>query len=209
MVSKQQLIAWLQQLQVVYAENKAYLTDLDSAIGDADHGTNMARGFGKVAEKLPSLQDKPIGALLKDVGMVLVSSVGGASGPLYGTFFMRAGMALKASNDSLDKEQILLLFNAGLAGVQQRGKAELEDKTMLDALIPAVKALETALEADDDLASALAKATAAAELGMKATIPLIARKGRASYLGERSRDHQDPGATSTYLLFKTAQATWV
>ena len=207
MVSKDAVLTWLRDLADVYAENRAYLTKLDSDIGDADHGINMDRGFKKVIEKLPDFEDKDIGALLKGVGMTLVSTVGGASGPLYGTFFMRAGMATDGK-DELGPEDILALFDAGYQGILQRGKAELGDKTMVDAMHPAVDALRSAVEAGQPLAEALRSARDAAEGGMHATTPLQARKGRASYLGERSIGHQDPGATSTYLLFRTTYDVW-
>ncbi len=207
MVTKQDILDWISDLAAVYDENRQYLTKLDSAIGDADHGINMDRGFKKVMEKLPDSADKDIGAILKAVGMTLVSTVGGASGPLYGTFFMRAGMAVD-SKDELSSQDVVEMFEAALQGVLMRGKAELEDKTMVDALTPAVEALKESVAAGEDLSVGLAKATDAAEAGMEATIPLVARKGRASYLGERSAGHQDPGATSTYLLIKAASETF-
>jgi dihydroxyacetone kinase-like protein len=203
MVTKQDILDWISDLAAVYDENRQYLTKLDSAIGDADHGINMDRGFKKVMEKLPDSADKDIGAILKAVGMTLVSTVGGAAGPLYGTFFMRAGMAVDGK-DELTPQDVVAMFDAALQGVVMRGKAELEDKTMVDALTPAVEALKESVAADEDLSAGLAKATAAAEAGMKATIPLVAKKGRASYLGERSAGHQDPGATSSYMLMKAA-----
>jgi dihydroxyacetone kinase-like protein len=207
MVTKQDILDWISDLAAVYDENRQYLTKLDSAIGDADHGINMDRGFKKVMEKLPDSADKDIGAILKAVGMTLVSTVGGASGPLYGTFFMRAGMAVD-SKDELSSQDVVEMFEAALQGVIMRGKAELEDKTMVDALTPAVEALKESVAAGEDLSAGLAKATDAAEAGMEATIPLVAKKGRASYLGERSAGHQDPGATSTYLLIKAASETF-
>jgi dihydroxyacetone kinase-like protein len=203
MVTKQDILDWISDLAAVYDENRQYLTKLDSAIGDADHGINMDRGFKKVMEKLPDSADKDIGAILKAVGMTLVSTVGGAAGPLYGTFFMRAGMAVD-NKDELSSQDVAEMFESALQGVLQRGKARLEDKTMVDALTPAVEALKESVAAGEDLSAGLAKATDAAEEGMKATIPLVAKKGRASYLGERSAGHQDPGATSTYLLIKAA-----
>jgi dihydroxyacetone kinase-like protein len=207
MVSKASVIAWIRKLADVYRDNRQYLSQLDSPIGDADHGINMDRGFQKVLEKLPDMESKDIGAILKTVGMTLVSTVGGAGGPLYGTLFMRAGMAVDGKEE-LSAGDLVPLFEAALEGVVQRGKAELNDKTMVDALTPAVAALKEAVGKGDSLSQVLAKATGAAETGMKATIPLQARKGRASYLGERSIGHQDPGATSTYLLFKTAAEVW-
>lgn len=207
MVTRKHILEWLRLLAQTYSESRSYLTELDSAIGDADHGANMVRGFEKVAEKIPSYHDKSLDAIFKDVGMVLVSTVGGASGPLYGTFFMRAAAPL-TGEEKITPDRVQALFEAGLEGMIQRGKAELQDKTMLDALIPAVEALKAAFADGQDISSALAKATDAAEAGMNATIQLQARKGRASYLGERSIGHQDPGATSIYMLIKAAYDTW-
>jgi len=186
----------------VIHENKEYLTELDSAIGDADHGINMDRGFQSVLKKLPSVEDKDAGTILKTAGMALVSSVGGAGGPLYGTAFMQAGMAV-AGKYELEAEDILAALEAALKGVVMRGKANLGDKTMVDAITPAVAAMREALRNGAGTAEALEQATAAAEKGMKDTIPMLAKKGRASYLGERSIGHQDPGATSSYLLIRT------
>lgn len=207
MVTKQDVLKWLHRYAEVLAEQKDYLTQLDAAIGDADHGINMDRGFQAVIAQLPGVEDKDIGAILKKVGMVLVSTVGGAGGPLYGTLFLRMGMTVNGK-EALSAEDVLKMFEAALDGVKQRGKAQVGDKTMVDAITPAVEALRDALAAGDDLRTALEKATAAAEEGMKATIPMVARKGRASYLGERSAGHQDPGATSSFYLFKCAQETW-
>jgi len=207
MVTKDDVLKWIRHYTDVILENKEYLTQLDAAIGDADHGINMDRGFTAVMAQLPTVEDKDIGTILKKVGMVLVSTVGGAGGPLYGTLFMRMGMAV-GNKDELTPEDVLKMFEAALEGVKQRGKAEVGEKTMVDALTPAVEAMRQALAEGADLAAMLAKAVAAAEAGMKATIPLVARKGRASYLGERSAGHQDPGATSTYLLFKSAAEVW-
>ena len=207
MVTKDDVLKWLKHFANVIAEQKEYLTQLDAAIGDADHGINMDRGFTAVMAQLPTVEDKDIGTILKKVGMVLVSTVGGAGGPLYGTLFMRMGMAV-GNKDELTPEDVLKMFEAALEGVKQRGKAEVGEKTMVDALTPAVEAMRQALAEGADLAAMLDKAVAAAEAGMKATIPLVARKGRASYLGERSAGHQDPGATSTYLLFKSAAEVW-
>jgi dihydroxyacetone kinase-like protein len=201
MLTKTQIIAWLNETAEVLHQNKAHLTDLDSAIGDADHGINMDRGFQSVIQKMPEWQGADIGGILKSVGMALMSSVGGASGPLYGTFFMRAGMAT-ASRQELNDGDLLKLLAAGVEGVRQRGRPELGDKTMYDALAPALDALSSSLESGEDAVTALDKAVRAAEAGMQATIPMQARKGRASYLGERSIGHQDPGATSSYLILK-------
>ncbi|MEJ2747647.1 MAG: dihydroxyacetone kinase subunit DhaL [Anaerolineae bacterium] len=206
MVTKDQIVKWLEKSAAVLNENKDYLTQLDSAIGDADHGTNMARGFKKVMEKLPSVADKDIGNILKTTGMTLISSVGGASGPLYGTFFMRSGMAM-AAKEELSDEDLLKLLEAGVEGIVQRGRAQLEDKTMIDAWYPALEALRTAMENGSSTVEALKAGVAGADKGMKATIPLQAKKGRASYLGERSIGHQDPGATSSYLLLNALLET--
>ncbi|MBN1486868.1 MAG: dihydroxyacetone kinase subunit L [Anaerolineae bacterium] len=201
MITKDQIVAWLRRCADVLAENKKYLTDLDAAIGDADHGINMDRGFTRVVSQLPGVEDKDIGNILKMAGMALISSVGGAGGPLYGTFFMRAGMAT-AGKYELTNADVAQLLEAALDGVLQRGKAKLGDKTMVDALTPAVEAFKQTLNgnAETDTLTALEAAVAGAKGGMEATIPLVARKGRASYLGERSAGHQDPGATSSYLL---------
>ena len=176
------------------------LTALDSAIGDADHGINMDRGFSAVREELPRLRQGAPGALAKEVGMKLISTVGGASGPLYGTFFLRFGTAIGDANE-VDPSLLATALRAGLGGVIARGKAELDDKTMVDAMTPAVVAMETG--ASTDLGAALAAAATAAAAGRDRITPLVARKGRASYLGERSAGHQDPGATSTTILFES------
>jgi phosphoenolpyruvate---glycerone phosphotransferase subunit DhaL len=181
------------------SEHREELVRLDTAIGDGDHGTNMDRGMRKALEKLDAQEQANPGAILKTVAMALVSSVGGAAGPLYGTLFLQIGSTLGAEQE-VDLQEYAAAWRKGVQGVQARGKAELGDKTMVDALLPAVDALEQA----SDLDSAVRAAAAAAERGMRDTIPLIARKGRASYLGERSKDHQDPGATSSYYLCQTA-----
>lgn len=206
-VTREEVVAWLRAYAQVLAENREYLTQLDADIGDADHGINMDRGFKAVLQRLPAVEDKDIGTILKTTGMALVSTVGGAGGPLYGTFFMRAGMAVDAKK-VLSLEDVAALFEAALEGVVQRGKAALGDKTMVDAITPAVNALKEALAEETDLKEALRRATEAAEKGMKDTIPMLAKKGRASYLGKRSIGHQDPGATSSYLIFGTAYETW-
>jgi phosphoenolpyruvate---glycerone phosphotransferase subunit DhaL len=181
------------------AEHREELVRLDTAIGDGDHGTNMDRGMRKALEKLDAQEQANPGTILKTVAMALVSSVGGAAGPLYGTLFLQIATAMGGADD-VDLPRYAAAWRKGVQGVQARGKAELRDKTMVDALLPAVEALEQA----SDLDSAVRAAAAAAERGMRDTIPLIARKGRASYLGERSKDHQDPGATSSYYLCQTA-----
>ena len=191
----------------VVAENKDYLTQLDSAIGDADHGINMNRGFQAVVAKVDGQAPGDIGALFKTVGMTLVSTVGGAGGPLYGTLFLQLGTAT-AGKAAIEPADWSAALEAAVAGVQARGKAVLEDKTMVDALVPARDAYAAAVDEGATFAEALRRSSDAAEAGMKATIPLVARKGRASYLGERSAGHQDPGATSSWLLMKTIAETW-
>jgi phosphoenolpyruvate---glycerone phosphotransferase subunit DhaL len=192
---------WMKRFAAEVAENRAYLTKLDGAIGDGDHGTNMDRGMKKALERLEATDGDDIGASLKAVGMALVSSVGGAAGPLYGTLFLQMGQAT-AGKSELDLAAFTEALDAGVQGVVKRGKAERGDKTMLDALGPALEALRA--NGGDDVAAALQRAAEAAREGMEATVPLVARKGRASYLGERSAGHQDPGATSSHLLLKTA-----
>ncbi|MBI1880846.1 MAG: dihydroxyacetone kinase subunit L [Chloroflexi bacterium] len=194
MVNRDNLLAWIDALAQVYADNKQYLTQLDSNIGDADHGINMDRGFTAVKADLDKTNPQDISAILKTVAMSLIRTVGGASGPLYGTFFMRASAAC-ANKAELGPADVVALFEAGLDGVLQRGKAELNDKTMVDAQRPALEAMKQALADGADLKTILQKGAAVAEEGMKNTIPLQARKGRASYLGERSIGHQDPGAS--------------
>jgi phosphoenolpyruvate---glycerone phosphotransferase subunit DhaL len=201
MISKQQVVAWLEASRDVLEENKGYLTELDSPIGDADHGTNMARGFNKLLEKLPNPDENDIGKLLKSSGMALMASIGGASGPLYGTFFMRAGDAVK-DKQALALEDLTNMLTAGVEGLKQRGRAEVGEKTMIDAWQPAIDALQAGVTNNDDIAAAVEACVQAAKTGMESTTPLIAKKGRASYLGERSIGHQDPGATSTYMLLQ-------
>jgi dihydroxyacetone kinase-like protein len=190
---------WMTRFAASMQEHREELVRLDTAIGDGDHGTNMDRGMRKALEKLGAQDQVDAGAVLKTVAMALVSSVGGAAGPLYGTLFLQMGNAL-AGNDEVDLAGYAAAWRKGVDALQARGKAEPGDKTMVDALLPAVQALEQASELD----SGLQDAASAAERGMRDTIPLVARKGRASYLGERSKDHQDPGATSSYYLCQTA-----
>ncbi len=199
-----QLRDWLLRYADLIDERATYLTELDAAIGDADHGANMVRGMSKVRSRL--LDDvgscADVGALFRTVAMTLISSIGGASGPLYGAFFMRAAKETNG-NVSVSLGELTYMFRCGVEGVQQRGKANLEEKTMLDALEPAVDALEQAVISGHSPEHALTAASAAAQHGMEHTIVLEASKGRASYLGPRSVGHQDPGATSSYYLFAT------
>jgi len=196
---------WLRDLAKTLHENAAYLTELDSAIGDADHGSNMDRGFAAVVAVLDESSFETVDELLKKAGMTLVSKVGGASGPLYGTFFLRFGTAL--AGVEITPVAVGEALRAGVGGILARGKAELGDKTMYDAWAPALDAYDEAVAGGSDLAGALGAAAEAAAKGRDATTPLVARKGRASYLGERSAGHQDPGATSTTLLLESAART--
>ncbi|MCS3441980.1 dihydroxyacetone kinase-like protein [Microbacterium phyllosphaerae] len=201
------LVDWIHRFRDAVTAKRDWLTELDSAIGDADHGANMARGMDAVVAKLEAGAPATVDELLKAVGMTLVSSVGGASGPLYGTLFLRMGMAAGPVTE-LDVSALAASLRAGLDGIVARGKAEAGDKTMFDAMAPAVDALDAAVAGGADLAAATAAAAQAAAVGRDATLPLVARKGRASYLGERSAGHLDPGSASTTLLFETlAQAT--
>jgi dihydroxyacetone kinase-like protein len=205
-VTTAQLQEWIRSFARLVDANKDLLTELDAAIGDADHGANMHRGLTAAVAALDEGGPLGPGALFKKVGMTLVSTVGGASGPLYGTFFLRLGAAL-GDAEPVAAEEFAGALRAGLEGVVARGKAEAGDKTMFDALAPAVDALDAALAAGDTWSAALGRASAAADAGRDATTPMLARKGRASYLGERSTGHQDPGATSVALLIAAAADT--
>ncbi len=198
-VNTETVTDWMGRFAASMQTHREQLVQLDTAIGDGDHGTNMDRGMRKAMEKLGTTEPVDPGAVLKTVAMALVSSVGGAAGPLYGTLLLQMGTAM-AGHEDVDLETYAGAWRKGVEGVQARGKARPGDKTMVDALLPALAALEQA----SDLDSGLREAMSAAEQGMRDTIPLIALKGRASYLGERSKDHQDPGATSTYYLCQTA-----
>ena len=206
-VTNAQIVSWLERYAGVIAEQKRYLTGLDAAIGDGDHGINMDRGFQTVLTKLAPVRDKDAATLLKTTGMALVGSVGGAAGPLYGTFFLRAGAALDGKSE-LNPGELVNALEAGLKGVVERGKANLNDKTMVDALTPAIERAKQFVGAGASLPETMAAAADAAEAGMKATIPLKALKGRASYLGDRSIGHQDPGATSSYLMLRALSDTF-
>jgi dihydroxyacetone kinase-like protein len=200
-ISIEQLTGWLLEFARLVTEHRDELTTLDAAIGDADHGTNMERGMSAV---VLGLGGDTVGALCKQAGMTLVSTVGGASGPLYGTFLLRFGSSAGDATE-LSAAQFAAAMRAGLDGIVARGKAEREDKTMFDALAPAVEALEAG--AGGSLVEALRAAAEAADKGRDATVEMLARKGRASYLGERSVGHQDPGATSAALLVRAAATT--
>ena len=207
-ISYDEAVAWINRYADVIAEQRAYLTQLDTAIGDADHGTNMDRGMRAAVERVGAIEgDDDIGGAFKAVGMALVSKVGGAAGPLYGTLFLQMANATAGASE-LDLAGWSDALAAGLKGVETRGKAEPGDKTMVDALMPAVEALQRAQSDGAELNAALEQSAAAARKGMEDTVPLVARKGRASYLGERSAGHQDPGATSSYLLVQAAVDTF-
>jgi phosphoenolpyruvate---glycerone phosphotransferase subunit DhaL len=205
-ITAAEVARWIRDFAAAVAERKDELTKLDQAIGDGDHGINMDRGMTAVVAALDVAEPDEVSALARSVAMTLISKVGGASGPLYGTLFLQFGSA--AGPEPLTPLGWAGCLEAGLAGVRSRGKAEPGDKTMVDALIPATEALRGALDGGASFADALGRAADAAEEGAHATIPLVARKGRASYLGERSAGHQDPGATSSALLVRCAALAW-
>jgi phosphoenolpyruvate---glycerone phosphotransferase subunit DhaL len=202
-ISYDEVVAWIHRFADVIAERREELTRLDTAIGDADHGTNMDRGMRAALQRVDALDGNDISAALKGVGMALVSKVGGAAGPLYGTMFLQMANAAGDASE-VDLAGWTEMLQAGLKGVEMRGKAEPGDKTMVDALTPAVEALERAQQDGAELSAALEQSAQAAREGMEKTVPMVARKGRASYLGDRSAGHQDPGATSSYLLLQAA-----
>lgn len=191
----------MQKMIAKIKEQKEFLSDLDNVIGDGDHGINMARGFGEIEKKIPTLEGKDIGIILKTAGMTLVSTVGGASGPLYGTAFMKAGGAL-AGKSQMDVNDFCGALQSAIEGVMLRGKSTTGEKTMLDAMVPAHKAIMEELEASNDAKKAMEAGVDAAKEGIEYTKTIIATKGRASYLGERSIGHQDPGATSFTILLE-------
>jgi phosphoenolpyruvate---glycerone phosphotransferase subunit DhaL len=207
-ISSNQILLWIERYAASIAEQKDYLTKLDSAIGDADHGANMDRGFQAVLAKKAEFQNSDIGATLKGVAMTLISKVGGASGALYGTFFFQASTVAQGKNE-LSASEFGSILEKGLEGIISRGKAAVGDKTMVDALQPAIEAYRHSVDSGETLEQALSSAVRAAEEGVKSTVPLPARKGRASYLGERSAGHPDPGATSSLLLFRSAAETLI
>jgi dihydroxyacetone kinase-like protein len=202
-----EVLAWIRQIAARIEEQRGYLTELDSAIGDADHGINMNRGFKAVLEKLESSPPTDIAGALRTVAMTLIGKVGGASGPLYGTMFIEMSKAV-GDDDRIDAARFAELLRAGIDGVIARGKAEEGDKTMIDALEAAYRAISESVASGADLSEAVEAAVEGAKEGMEATIPMVARKGRASYLGERSAGHQDPGATSSHLILAAASETW-
>lgn len=206
-ITNEDILAWFRACAEVMAKNRDYLVELDAAIGDADHGANMDRGFKAVVEKLPEMADQNISMIFRNAGMTLISTVGGAAGPLYGTFFIQSAMKIYEKTE-LNLAEWADALQAGVDGVVLRGKAQPGDKTMLDALKPAADALKQSVKDDQPLPAALQASAEAARLGMESTVPMVARKGRASYLGERSAGHQDPGATSSYLMLQAAADVW-
>jgi dihydroxyacetone kinase-like protein len=206
-LSKEDVLRWLAAAQKVFSENRQRLTEMDQAVGDGDFGISLDRGFTAVLAELSANPPADPRSVFQNAATVLIKTMGGSSGPLLGTFFLRAGAAC-AGKSELGPADVVALFQAGVEGLQHRGKAALGDKTMMDAWLPAVDAMRVALEAGSDLTGILDRGAAAAEAGMRATITMQAHKGRASYLGERSVGHQDPGATATYLLLKAAADAW-
>jgi dihydroxyacetone kinase-like protein len=202
MGSSQLLIKIIDAISDAIIANKEYLTDLDRPIGDSDHGLNMAKGFTVVKQKLPDLENESLENILKTVAMTLISTVGGASGPLYGTAFLQASKVLKGK-DEIHRQDIVNIFEEAIAGIIKRGKAHQGEKTMLDALIPALDTLKAELSLGIPAGEAFEKAADAAKKGVEYTKTIIATKGRASYLGERSLGHQDPGATSSTIMIDT------
>lgn len=200
-LTRAQIILWLQQCALLFEQNSDYLTDLDREIGDADHGLNMNRGFRKVQEKLPEFEGQDIGTILKTTGMTLLSNIGGASGPLFGTFFIHAAKPT-ASLQSLELNQLVEMVTEGVEGIVSRGKAEPNDKTMCDVWWPVVESLKHANEQNLSIKEALAQVQVVAEKAAENTIAMQARKGRASYLGERSIGHKDPGSASVVLMIQ-------
>lgn len=204
-LSRSQIVSWLYHCGEIFSKESDYLTGLDREIGDADHGLNMHRGFSKVVEKLPAIADKDIGFILKNTGMTLLSNVGGASGPLFGTFFIRAAQVTQA-HQSLSLDELYQMMREGADGVVNRGKAEPGDKTMCDVWLPVVESLRQSSEQNLSVPAALDAAAIQAETSAQSTITMQARKGRASYLGERSIGHQDPGATSVMFMIQMLAA---
>lgn len=204
MATKVEVLDFIRLFADKMTEHRQELTDLDQAIGDGDHGINMSRGMKAVIEKLPTFEEKGTDEILKSVGMTLVSTVGGASGPLYGTAFMKAGMVVKGK-DELSEQDIINMFQEAIVGIQSRGKAVKGEKTMLDSIMPALDQIKASIEAGDSIEDAIVKGEQAAWDGVEFTKTIIATKGRASYLGERSIGHQDPGATSMAYLFQAAK----
>ena len=205
MIDSSKTIEILKAMAERIEAEKEYLTELDNEIADGDHGVNMAKGFNAVVAKISTMEGKDIGSLLKTTGMTLVSTVGGSAGPLYGTAFMKAGAALKDKME-IDGNDLVAALEAAIGGIKMRGKATVGEKTMLDAICPAYEAIKEAVEAGDDIKAALAKGVEAAKAGVEYTKTIKATKGRASYIGERSIGHQDPGATSSLYMMEAMLA---
>jgi dihydroxyacetone kinase-like protein len=205
-ITAEHVVQALERIAAALKSHRDELTRLDSPIGDADHGINLDRGFTAVIGKLPTVANQDIGTILKTTGMTLISTVGGASGPLYGTAFMRAATVLNDMHQA-DAGQIIAALDAALEGIKARGKAQPGEKTMIDSIAPALAVLHETHTSDEPFVSIFQRAVAAAEEGVQATIPMLATKGRASYLGERSIGHQDPGATSAYYMMRALLET--
>jgi dihydroxyacetone kinase-like protein len=206
-VSTQDVLRWLAASQKVFSENRQRLTEMDQTVGDGDFGISLDRGFTAVHAELSAHPPADIKSVFSSAATVLIKTMGGSSGPLFGTFFLRAA-ATCAGKSELTAVDVVAMFQAGVEGLQQRGKAERGDKTMMDAWFPAVDAMRSAVEAGGGLADVLSKGVGAAEAGAQATVGMQARKGRGSYLGERSVGHPDPGAIATHLLLKAAADEW-
>ncbi|SHJ59145.1 dihydroxyacetone kinase subunit DhaL [Tepidibacter formicigenes] len=202
MIDKKTFLQIINTLSDNIIANKEILNELDMAIGDADHGSNMARGFSEVKKKLESIKDLEFAIILKTIAMTLISTVGGASGPLYGTAFLKASGAV-AGKETLEADDLICIYEAVITGIKQRGQSDKGHKTMLDAIIPAYEAFKSSIESGNDLNTAALKAVEAADEGVEYTKTIKAIKGRASFLGERSIGHADPGATSSYIIIKS------
>lgn len=206
-VTTQDVLRWVEASQKVFAEQQQRLTEMDQAVGDGDFGFSVARGFAALQTELSAKSPADIKTLCSNAASILIKTMGGSSGPLFGTFFLRAG-ATCAGKSELGAADVAAFFQAGVEGMQQRGKAEVGDKTMMDALIPAAQAMRSAADGGASLTEVLDRGAAAAEAGAQATIGMQARKGRGSYLGERSVGHPDPGAVAAHMLIKAAADSW-
>lgn len=204
MITLDFFIRWFDSLDTVFKNNKEYLTQLDAAIGDADHGINVSRGFSAVAAAIRQKPSEDVSSLFKTVSMTLIRTVGGASGPLLGTFFIKLASQLPEDTTVITSQQFYVAMLAGADGIAKIGKSIANEKTMLDALYPALDAMKQSIQSGKTVSDILTDTANAALAGAEATIPMLATKGRASYLGERSIGHQDPGATTIYLMLDTA-----
>ncbi|MBF8982732.1 dihydroxyacetone kinase subunit L [Lutibacter sp. B2] len=202
MIDKNIFLRIINNLSDSIIENKELLNELDRPIGDSDHGSNMVRGFTEVKKKLENVKESDFSTILKTIAMALISTVGGASGPLYGTSFLKASGAV-VGKEELDEKDIIAVYEAVIDGIKYRGKSDKGQKTMLDAIIPAYEAFKACVENGGDLKKASDEAQKAAAEGVEYTKTIIAIKGRASFLGERSIGHADPGATSSYIILKS------